>query len=88
LSLSGRQDGTIRTKQFQTVPRRGIVAGGDLQPARPLQPAHRQTQRRRRSDADVLNLAAGTEQTGQHGVAKHGPAGSAILAQDDSASLG
>src|SRR5262249_17499100 len=38
--LGGAEDAAIKTEQFESVPRRGIVAGGDLDAAGRLQLAH------------------------------------------------
>src|SRR5262249_41065056 len=63
-------------------------AGGDLHCPGGTELLDGHTDGRSGSDAQVLHLAAGRDQAGQHGMAKHQSAGPAVPAEDDLAPLG
>ena len=87
-SLGGAEDAAIGTEQFQSIPRRRIMAGGDLDAAGRLQSPHGQTDGRRRRDAEIVDLAAGRGQSGQYRMTQHDAAGPAIAADDDASAAG
>src|SRR5262249_7909845 len=63
----------VAAHEFQRVPLRRIVAGGDRNSARRVKVCDRKLHRRRGADAQINRLAAGGEQSGHHRGAHHRP---------------
>ena len=83
----GAQHAAIGTEQFEAVPLRRVVAGGDLDAAGRFKGADGQADGRRGGDGQIVDLAAGSGQSGEDGVAQHGAAGPAVAADDDAAAV-
>src|SRR5262249_16802801 len=73
--------------QFHAVPRRGVMAGGDLDAARRVQVAHRQADGRRRRHAQVVDLAAAGGQAGEDCLTEDVAGGPAVAAGDGGAAV-
>ena len=86
-ALAGGQNRAVGAEQLHAVPRRRVVARGDLDAAGRVELANRESHGRCRRDAKIVDLAAARFQPRDDGVTQHLPAGSRIARQHDAATL-